>query len=194
MFPGIRPEILLFALLLGVFCQSAVAQEVKTQPVARLIGVLSPSRIPAERPAASTATGPALADASEIERRAFEATNLVRTQNGLAPLVWDAEVCRMARSHSENMSRLGFFSHTTPTGLRLRDRARVAGLARVAVIAENIAYSQGYNDPGAYAVESWMLSPKHRENIMSREFRAMAIGSFVAPDGSVYLTQTFITR
>jgi uncharacterized protein YkwD len=39
-----------------------------------------------------------------------------------------------------------------------------------------------------------MLSPKHRENIMSREFRAMAIGSFVAPDGSVYLTQTFITR
>jgi hypothetical protein len=51
MFPGIRPEILLFALLLGVFCQSAVAQEVKTQPVARLIGVLSPSRIPAERPA-----------------------------------------------------------------------------------------------------------------------------------------------
>lgn len=190
---NLRPATVLFSLLLGVFCQSAVAQDVKTQPVAKLVGVLSPSRIPAAMPV-SNAGGPALADANEIERRAFEETNLVRVQNGLAPLVWDGAVCRMARSHSENMSRLRFFSHTTPSGLRLRDRARDAGLARVAVIAENIAYSQGFNDPGAYAVERWMLSPKHRDNILSREFRAMAIGSFVAADGSVYLTQTFITR
>jgi uncharacterized protein YkwD len=39
-----------------------------------------------------------------------------------------------------------------------------------------------------------MASAKHRANILSPEFRAMAIGSFVGPDGSVYLTQTFITR
>ena len=45
-----------------------------------------------------------------------------------------------------------------------------------------------------FAVERWMASDKHRANILSPEFKAMAIGSFVAPDGSVYLTQTFITR
>jgi uncharacterized protein YkwD len=131
---------------------------------------------------------------NDIEKRAFEQTNLARIQNGLPPLAWDGEVCRMARAHSENMSRRGFFSHATPEGLRLRDRARLVGIIHYSVLGENIAYNQGYDDPGGFAVERWMLSPKHRENILSREFRAMAIGSFIASDGSVYLTQTFITR
>jgi len=65
---------------------------------------------------------------------------------------------------------------------------------RYSVLGENIAYNQGYDDPGAFAVERWMQSEKHRANILSPEFRAMAIGSFIGPDGSVYLTQTFITR
>jgi uncharacterized protein YkwD len=115
-------------------------------------------------------------------------------QNGLPPFEWDADVCRMARSHSENMSRLNFFSHVTPDGLRIRDRARAVGILAYKVMGENIAYNQGYEDPGAFAVERWMASEKHRANILSTEFRAMAIGMYVAPDGSVFLTQTFITR
>lgn len=133
-------------------------------------------------------------NANDIERRAFEQTNVVRVQNGLPPFVWDAEIGRMARNHSENMSRLNFFSHVTPDGLRLRDRARAEGIVRYSVLGENIAYNQGYEDPAGLAVQRWMESPKHRANILSSEFRAMAIGSYVAPDGSVYLTQTFIKR
>ena len=131
---------------------------------------------------------------NEIEKRAFEQTNLVRVKNGLAPLTWDADVCRMARIHSESMSRNGYFAHVTPEGLRLRDRARAAGILQFSVLGENIALSQGFQDPGAFAVEQWMQSTKHRANILSSDFRAMAIGSFVGPDGSIYLTQTFITR
>lgn len=149
---------------------------------------------PATTPAVKTSASPSLAEAGAIERRAFEQTNLVRKQNGLAPLEWDADVCRMARSHSESMSRLNYFSHVTPDGLRLRDRARAAGILTFTVLGENIAYNQGYEDPGAFAVERWMASAKHRANILSKEFRAMAIGTYVAPDGSVFLTQTFITR
>ena len=100
----------------------------------------------------------------------------------------------MARSHSESMSRLNYFSHDTPDGLHLRDRARAVGILTFNVLGENIAYNQGYEDPGAFAVERWMASEKHRANILSTEFRAMAIGTYVAPDGSVFLTQTFITR
>ena len=131
---------------------------------------------------------------TEIEKRAFEETNAVRVKNGLPPFTWDADVCRMARIHSESMSRNRYFSHVTPEGLRLRERARAAGILRYSVLGENIAYSQGYNDPAAFVVEQWMQSSKHRANILSTEFRAMAIGSFVAPDGSIFLTQTFITR
>lgn len=132
--------------------------------------------------------------ANEIERRAFEQTNLERIKNGMPPFVWDADLAVLSRSYSENMSRHRFFAHVTPDGKRLPDRARAAGIRRYSVLGENLAYNQGYDDPGALAVERWMLSPKHRANILSSEFRAMAIGSYVAPDGSVYLTQTFIKR
>ena len=183
------------AVLICGFSHIALAQESKPQPVARLISAApintSPKLI---SPTVSTSASPTLEQANAIERRAFEQTNLVRTQNGLPALRWDGDVCRMARDHSESMSRDGFFSHTTPDGKRLRDRARLVGILTFSVVAENIAYNQGYEDPGAFAVERWMLSPKHRANILSPEFRAMAIGSYVAPDGSVFLTQTFITR
>lgn len=134
------------------------------------------------------------AQPNEIEQRAFDQTNLVRVQNGLPPLIWDADLCRMARIHSENMSRNGYFSHVTPDGKRLPDRARAAGILKFSVLGENIGLSQGFDDPGAFVVQQWMQSTKHRANILSSEFRAMAIGSFVAPDGSIYLTQNFITR
>jgi uncharacterized protein YkwD len=176
----------LIAVLFGLFCQAAVAQDAKPQLVARLI--TSIAHVP-RLPAPSSIAGP-----NAIERRAFEETNLVRVRNGLSLLVWDADVCRMARTHSESMSRENFFAHVTPAGLHLRERARAAGIFQYVVLGENIAYNQGYEDPGAFAVERWMQSPKHRANILSPEFRAMAIGSFIAPDGSVYLTQTFITR
>jgi uncharacterized protein YkwD len=131
---------------------------------------------------------------NDIEKRAFEQTNLVRIKNGLPPFTWDADICRMARIHSESMSRLHYFSHVTPEGLRLGDRARAAGILQFSVLGENIGYTQGYDDPATFMVDQWMQSAKHRANILSPEFRAMAIGSFAGPDGSIYLTQTFITR
>jgi uncharacterized protein YkwD len=175
------------SLVLGVLASSAVAQDAKPQPVARLITALSPVTARAASPAAAV-------EPNEIEKRAFDETNVFRVKNGLPPFVWDSDICRMARTHSESMARQNYFSHVTPDGLKLRDRARVAGIVRFSVLGENIAYNQGYEDPGVFAVQKWMESPKHRANILSPEFRAMAIGSFVAPDGSVYLTQTFITR
>jgi len=100
----------------------------------------------------------------------------------------------MARIHSESMSQNHYFSHVTPEGMRLPERARAAGILKFSTLGENIARSSGYDDPGAFVVEQWMQSSKHRANILSNDFRAMAIGSFVGPDGSIYLTQTFITR
>ena len=168
----------ILAFLLVLTAIPAFAQE------ARLITSVRPIAV---KPA--TAVEP-----NDVEKRAFEQTNLVRVKNGLPPFTWDGDVCRMARVHSESMSRNHYFSHVTPEGLRLRDRARAAGILQFSVLGENIAYSQGYDDPAAFVVEQWMQSSKHRANILSTEFRAMAIGSFVGPDGSIYLTQTFITR
>jgi uncharacterized protein YkwD len=131
---------------------------------------------------------------TEVEQRAFEQTNSARIKSGLAPLVWDSELCRMARAHSENMAKRGFFSHETPEGLQLKERAHENGIAHFRVIAENIAYNKGYSDPGGFAVERWMISSGHRANILYIGFQASAIGSYVAADGSTYLTQVFIAR
>lgn len=189
-----RHLLLPLAIVICGFSHTVFAQDSKPRPVARLVssGPLNsvPKRI---TPSAPRSTTPSLDEATAIERRAFEQTNLIRVQNGLPSLTWDADLCRLARQHSAHMSREGYFSHTSPDGKRLRDRVRDFGIG-YRVLAENIAYNQGYDDPGAFAVERWMLSPKHRANILSPEFQSMAIGSFVGPDGAVYLTQTFITR
>jgi len=184
----------------GAFCQNASAQNSNLQPTARLIDSYTAPRARrvtnnlASPPVSPTAEALNLEQASDIERAAFEAANRERQKVGLAPLVWDGELCRMSRIHSASMARLGFLTHATPEGSKLQERARAAGILHFAVIGENIAYNQGYEDPGAFAVERWMVSPGHRANILSPEFRAMAVGTFVAPDGSVFLTQTFILR
>src|ERR1041384_8524054 len=143
----------LSALVLLACCQLTLGQE--SPRVARMITSLAPVTKPS--------APPAIIEPNDIEKRAFEQTNLMRTKNGLPPLVWDGDICRMARIHSESMSRQGYFSHVTPEGLRLRERAREAGILRYVVLGENIAYNQGYDDPGAFAVEHWMASEKHRE-------------------------------
>lgn len=177
---------------------AALAQTPTAVPVARLLRFPSDSTAPT-RPRRVTTTkpmvaGPSLAEATEIERRAFDMTNTMRLQSNLAPLVWDPELCRMARSHSEDMVRRGFFAHSTPEGHRLKDRAHAAGIAHFQVLGENIAYNQGFDDPGAFTVGRWMQSSGHRANILSPEFQQSAIGVFIAPDGTIYLTQEFITR
>ena len=183
-----------------VLCHTASAQGVESRPVARLVTTVAysiPRTVTTPVDSATTSERPALpsfGDASLIERRAFEKTNQVRIENGLPPFIWDADLCRMARINSENMARRGYFSHITPEGERLRDRARAAGILHFSLLGENIAYNQGYDDPGAFAVERWMSSPGHRANILYTGFQESAIGSFVSADGAVFLTQVFITR
>jgi uncharacterized protein YkwD len=186
-------------------CQVATAQNIQLQPVARLItdpvtdaSYSRPRKVVIGEGSSalrnSPVTSPSLEEATEAERRAFEKTNEARLQNGMAALTWDPQLCRMARVHSEHMARSGFFSHETPEGLEIKARARQAGILHFRVIGENIAYNKGYDDPGGFAVERWMISSGHRANMLYNGFQSSAIGSYVAADGSVYLTQVFMAR
>jgi len=190
------------SILLTFFAFSAgttAAQEVSLSPVPRLLesraGEMTfarPRRVAV--PEAGAVLPYSFHQATAIERIVFELTNQERMANGLLPLAWDNELCRLARHHSEDMGGRGYFDHETPEGLFPKDRARAAGLRGFRVIAENIAYNKGYENPGAYAVQRWMKSSGHRANILFSSFQYSAIGSYVASDGSVYLTQVFISR
>ncbi len=145
-------------------------------------------------PRSTNANDSSLHKATRIERRAFELINKARQEKGLSLLSWDPELCRMARAHSEDMEQRRFFSHERPDGLRMNDRARSFGIAHFKLLAENIAINQGFDDPGALAVEQWLLSPGHRANILDPRFEQSAVGVSVGADGTVYLTQEFIAR
>ena len=194
----IVPSYFLVLFLLGS-CQTALARTTPAHPVARLLSAPSdPTSLTRPRRVVAASTLPisatALREAKDIERRAFEMINMVRSQHGVAPLQWAPDLYRMARTHSANMGQQRFFSHESPDGLHPRDRARAVGIRHFRVLAENIAYNQSFEDPAASAVEQWMSSPGHRANILDAEFAQSAIGSFVAADGKAYLTQVFIVR
>jgi len=184
------------------------AQTKTARPVARLIGVTNSgltSRsevrettarlVPASmtntaRPRTTTARFAPTGD----EQRAFDLINAQRQKRGESSLVWDAELTRMAREHSANMAGQNFFDHTDPQGRNMTMRASAEGVTGWSAIAENIAYNSGYDDPAAFAVERWLISAKHRENILRESFTHSGIGVARAADGRVYFTQVFVTR
>jgi len=183
-------------IFLAITTVETFGQSSSGRPVARLITAsrgAEPQQTQhrvAARPAVMAASIAPVA-ATSLERQAFNAINSERARNGLPPLVWDGELCRVARRHSENMGRLNFFDHQGPDGTDLLDR--VSGINWKA-LGENIAYNQGENDPAGTAINQWMHSPKHRGNILRRNFTHSAIGITRTADGRVYLTQVFITR
>ena len=138
-------------------------------------------------------SAPLVSSASSLERRAFDLINAERRAGGQAPLVWDDELCRMARQHSEGMARQNFFSHEGPDG-DMVERARALGIRGWRALGENIAYNQGFDDPAAFAVERWMGSAKHRANILSGMFTRSGLGISRAADGRIFFTQVFAAR
>jgi uncharacterized protein YkwD len=196
---------LLLLLALGFSAAQIKAQSVASRPVARMIArtVSAPAALPAEAPRLTSAAcptreryahAPASFAASSPERRAFDLINRERAARGEARLVWDDELASMARRHSENMAGRGFFSHTDQTGRDTAARAAACGVCGWRALAENIAYNQGFDDPAAFAVERWMNSAKHRDNILRAGFTHAGLGVAKSSDGTFYFTQVFVTR
>lgn len=132
--------------------------------------------------------------AFNLERRAFELINRQRTLMGLEPLAWSDEAAKIARLHSENMANHNFFSHTGIDGSLVSDRADFFGISKWRAIGENIAYNQGFENPAEFAVERWMKSPKHRDNLLNSRWQESGIGIAVTAGGTYYFTEVFLVR
>ncbi len=131
---------------------------------------------------------------TDLERKVLALINNVRRTNGLQELTWNDQVAGIARTHSTNMSEKTFFSHTGADGLMVDDRADAAGLGRWRAIGENIAFNRGYAKPSDFAVECWMKSQSHRENLLNPRWKETGIGIAMADDGAYYFTQVFLQR
>ncbi len=129
-----------------------------------------------------------------LERQVFDLINKQRTDLGLIVLEWNDDVAEMARRHSESMAQFGFFSHTDLNGLMVNDRADALGIKKWRAIGENIAYNRGFENPAESAVEKWMLSPAHRENLLNNRWQESGIGIAVTDDGTYYFTEVFLLK
>jgi uncharacterized protein YkwD len=151
----------------------------------------------------------------DLEKRIHALINRERSAHGLSPLAWDNSLSRIARGHSKDMARRGFFSHDSPEGRDFSFRYRQQGYACAIQIgntihtgAENIAlnslYSsittinsvvyQDWNTAEQIAlstVQGWMNSPGHRKNILTPHWLNQGIGVFITADDKVYITQNF---
>lgn len=130
----------------------------------------------------------------DLEKMTFAMINAKRAEIGLEPLAWSDEVAKIARLHSENMVNLKFFSHRGQDGKMVNDRADMLGVTKWTALGENIAYNRGFKDPIATAVEKWMLSEGHRENLLNKRWKESAIGIAVTEDGTYYFTQVFMVK
>jgi uncharacterized protein YkwD len=113
-----------------------------------------------------------------LEMKMLEMVNKERAKEGLKPLKADPELSRVARVHSQDMFRRGYFAHVNPDGKDPFDRMKAAGV-KFRAAGENLALAQTLE----IAHTNLMNSPGHRANIMSPNFGRLGVGIM---DGGFY--------
>ncbi len=112
------------------------------------------------------------------ENSMIDLVNKEREKRELLPLQSDIALTNVARQHSEDMFKRGYFSHYTPEGLSPFDRMAIANIFYT-FAGENLALAPNTE----LAMQGLMSSPGHRANILSPQFRRVGIGVI---DGGIY--------
>lgn len=109
--------------------------------------------------------------------------NSVRQDHGLAPLHLSPKLSAAARQHSAEMAKDGYFSHNSANGGTFDKRIiRYYSSAgrHFWSVGENLLWSSPDIDP-AGAVQMWMNSPPHRENLLTARWREIGLSAVHVP-------------
>lgn len=131
------------------------------------------------------ATGTAAAFAQKI----VELVNAQRAQHGCGPLTVDPRIQTAAQAHSDDMAARNYYEHNTPEGVDPGTRMTRAGFPWQSW-GENIFKSP--KDP-ATAMDGWMKSPGHRDNILNCSYKSTGVGVNLSANGP-WWTQDFATH
>ena len=126
------------------------------------------------------------------EKKIFVLVNREREKKGLNRLIWNESLARLARAFSEKMARDDFFDHIESDGADVVKRAKALRIKKWEKIGENLFVCSGYDNYAAFAVQNWMKSKTHRQNILDKDFTATGIGLAAGSDEKIYMTQVFI--
>lgn len=147
---------------------------------------------PAETPPADTPApgqGKEADDLSQQEKLLLDLINQERAKSNLSPLMADPELMKVARTKANDMTKNNYFSHYSPTYGSPFDMMRQFGISFKAA-AENIAG----NSTVEGAVNSWMKSEGHRNNIMNGNYNYTGIGISKSTKYGFVFVQMFIRK
>ena len=172
-------------------CRSVMQQnlrEVGAYETAQEAWLVFTAAAPSRTPAAPVrpATGPTLTAAAAppplSETRALELVNQVRARGTRCgersfapapPLRLSGTLGGVAFGHAADMAQHNYFEHEDLAGRTPADRVRATGY-REKLVGENIAYGPKSTDE---AVQGWLDSPGHCENIMDQRFAEVGIAA-----------------
>ncbi|HEY9881223.1 MAG TPA: CAP domain-containing protein [Leptolyngbyaceae cyanobacterium] len=155
----------------------------------KLPAVLSTGGSSAPAPTVNAATAQSEAT-GQMEAQVFAQINTIRQQQGLSELRQNDKLAQVARDYSRRMAEGDFFAHTSPQGDTMVERVHAAGIFYF-MLGENLFTSTNIPQPANAAVNGWMNSPGHRENILRREYRETGIGVW-RQGNTYYFTQLFM--
>ncbi|GAP97898.1 CAP domain-containing protein [Leptolyngbya sp. NIES-2104] len=130
--------------------------------------------------------------AAKIETTIYQQINQVRQQDGLKGLKKNDRLAEVARRYSQQMAEKEFFSHTGADGTNVADRVE-AGQISFQIVGENLYMGTNIRQPADNAVEGWMNSPGHRENLLRPVYAETGIGVW-KKGNTYYITQLFLRQ
>jgi len=134
----------------------------------------------------------AASPAPHSEQALLAAINGARTARGLRPLRLDGKLQTVARAHSAEMVRYGYFGHGA-FGRRLSSFG-----VRGPFVGENLAWGNGRYRRSDVIVREWLQSPEHRANLLRPGFRRLGVGSltglFAGVRNALVVTADFAGR
>lgn len=140
------------------------------------------------RPAA-----PAMEPMQAAEMQIHDLVNKERVKAGVSPLAPNNALVLAARLHSQEMVRLDYFEHDSPTPGNAKpwDRVERTGF-KTSFVAENLFEAEGYKpkEIAVKTVREWMQSPVHRKNLLDPRCQQQGIGMFWKGD-RVVITEVF---
>ena len=147
----------------------------------------------------------------DLEQQIHQSVNLQRRANDRQPLELDDTLASLARAHSEDMTKRGYFKHVNPEGETPMNRLQKAGYDKCRLVGENIYQNNLYSSVttqkkkttydwnsmetiAATTLKAWMDSPSHRDNILQNDYTSEGIGVAIGSDDNVYITQIFCSE
>ncbi len=131
---------------------------------------------------------PEAAPLQSMEQEVLTLVNRQRANNGLQMLSYNWQAARVARIKSQDMINNRYFSHQSPVYGSPFKMLEDFGL-RFSAAAENIAKGQR---SATEVMNSWMNSPGHRANILSRSVTQIGVGIAKDANGTMVFTQIFL--